>query len=51
MNFWTFTRKETKKLTLNGEYDTDHPCGSCYRYDCPVLVPNHDAGSQQAMSA
>jgi hypothetical protein len=37
--------KETKKLTLNGEYKTDPPCDSCYRYDYPLLVPNGDAGS------
>jgi hypothetical protein len=45
MNSWTFTGKKTKKLTLNGEHKTDHPCASCYRYDYPVLVTNDETGS------
>jgi hypothetical protein len=45
MNSWTFTGKETKKLTLNSEHKTDHPCASCYRHDHPLLVPNGEASS------
>jgi hypothetical protein len=45
MGSWTFTGKETKKLTLNGEYKADHPCASCYRHDYPLPVPNGEASS------
>jgi len=44
MNSWTLTGKETKKLTLNGEHNTEHPRASCYRYYYPLLVPNGEAG-------
>jgi hypothetical protein len=44
MDSWTFAGKETKRLTLNSENKTDHPCASCYRYDYPILVANGDAG-------
>jgi hypothetical protein len=40
--------KESKRLTLNGEYNTDHPCASCYRYDYPLPVPNGEAASSNA---
>jgi hypothetical protein len=45
MDCWTFTGKETRKLTLNGEYKIDRPCASCYRYEYPLPVENGDAGS------
>ena len=32
-------------LTLNKEYNVDHPCAGRYRYDYPLLVPNNEAGS------
>jgi hypothetical protein len=45
MGSWTFAGKETEKLTLNSEYNTDQPYASCYPYDYPVLVTNREAGS------